>query len=72
MKASISRTEKKSRGRPRKNPISIHLTLLPEQAAPLDAWIAAQPDPKPTRPEAIRRLMWLGLEASKPGAASGA
>ena len=22
----------------------------------LDAWIAAQPDPKPSRPEAIRRL----------------
>lgn len=27
----------------------------------LDAWIAAQPDPKPSRPEAIRRLAQLGL-----------
>lgn len=29
--------------------------------APLDAWIAAQPDPKPTRPEAIRQALseWL-------------
>ena len=23
----------------------------------MDAWIAAQPDPKPSRPEAIRRLV---------------
>jgi hypothetical protein len=23
----------------------------------IDGWIAAQPDPKPTRPEAIRRLL---------------
>jgi hypothetical protein len=32
------------------------------QLAALDAWIAVQPAPKPTRPEAIRRLLWAGLE----------
>ena len=30
--------------------------------ANLDAWIARQRDPKLTRPEAIRRLVELGLE----------
>ncbi len=28
----------------------------------LDAWIAAQPDPKPGRPEAIRRLLAEALQ----------
>jgi len=27
----------------------------------IDAWIAAPPDPKPSRPEAIRRLVEKGL-----------
>jgi hypothetical protein len=31
----------------------------------IDAWIATHPSPQPTRPEAIRRLLHLGLEASK-------
>jgi hypothetical protein len=30
----------------------------------LDAWIAAQPEPRPSRPEAIRRL--LGEALGKP------
>jgi len=30
--------------------------MPPAQLARLDEWIAAQPDPKPTRPEALRRL----------------
>jgi hypothetical protein len=36
---------------------SIHLRLLPKLLGRLDAWIEAQPDPKPTRPEAIRFLL---------------
>ena len=32
---------------------------------PLDAWIAKQ-KPKPSRPEAIRRLVELGLKAKAP------
>jgi hypothetical protein len=32
----------------------------------LDAWIAAQPDPKPSKPEAIRRLLEMAL---RPGSA---
>jgi hypothetical protein len=34
--------------------------VLPEQLAELDAWAAAQED-KPSRPEAVRRLMAKGL-----------
>lgn len=35
----------------------IGLRLQPDLLARLDAWIEAQPDPKPTRPEAVRRLL---------------
>jgi hypothetical protein len=36
-------------------------------SAALDAWIAAQPDPKPRRPAAIRELIRLGIEANGAG-----
>jgi len=32
-----------------------------ELTAALDAWIASQPDPKPSRSEAIRRLIETAL-----------
>jgi hypothetical protein len=38
----------------------------PAELEPIDAWIKAQPKPKPSRPAAIRRLVELGLKA-KPG-----
>lgn len=52
----------KRRGRPPtgKTPISA-IRLHPELRAELDAWIARQPDPKPSRSEAIRRLLERGL-----------
>jgi hypothetical protein len=31
-------------------------------SAELDAWIEAQPDPKPSKPEAIRRLIAAALD----------
>jgi hypothetical protein len=31
--------------------------MRPEQIKALDAWIVSQPDPKPSRPEAVRRLL---------------
>ncbi|MCJ2125099.1 hypothetical protein [Methylobacterium sp. J-077] len=37
--------------------------LQPEHAAPLDAWIADLPDPKPSRPEAIREALAEHLKA---------
>jgi hypothetical protein len=56
---------KKKMGRP---PTGIgHLVgvrLAPDQLAGLDKWIAAQPDPKPSRPEAIRVLLRERLKGS--------
>ncbi|MFZ3181354.1 MAG: hypothetical protein WA156_14360 [Methylocystis silviterrae] len=34
----------------------------------IDAWIAAHPEPRPTRPEAIRRLVEKALGAGDAGA----
>ncbi len=45
----------------------IGVRVPPAELAPIDKWIKAQPKPKPTRPEAIRRLVELGL-ASTPTA----
>jgi hypothetical protein len=39
--------------------------LSPEQMSNLDAWIEAQPEPKPGRPEAIRRLLDPVLQSQK-------
>jgi hypothetical protein len=65
MARSISRTEKRSRGRPRKDPTSIHVTLLPSSLAALDSWIVEQ-TPAPSRPEAIRRLLERALANAVP------
>ncbi|WP_349371773.1 hypothetical protein [Salinarimonas sp.] len=57
-----AKDSKKSRGRP---PTGIGkpvgLRLYPELEAAVDAAIAAQPEPKPGRPEMIRRALadWL-------------
>lgn len=41
----------------------IGVRLQPDALARLDAWISAQPD-APSRPEAVRRLLDLGLKAA--------
>ncbi len=62
MSASI-RGAAKSRGRPKTTGPgqSTNVRLLPPIADALDAWIAAQPEPRPSRPEAIRTALkdWL-------------
>lgn len=50
---------RKSRGRSSTGAASVHFRVLPDQAAAIDLWIADQNDPD--RPEAIRRLIELGL-----------
>ena len=56
--------KKRGRGRPPTGiGPSIGLRLYAEQEAKLDAWIEAQPDPKPSKPEAIRRLLGEALSA---------
>jgi cytochrome c553 len=39
----------------------VGVRLHPEQLAQLDAWIAAQPLPAPSRPEAVRQLLEKGM-----------
>jgi hypothetical protein len=39
------------------------MRLYSAQEAALNAWIERQPDPKPSRSEALRRLVEKGLEA---------
>jgi hypothetical protein len=35
--------------------------MLPVLSEAIDQWIKEQPKPKPTRPEAVRRLIAIGL-----------
>ena len=73
---------KKRRGRPAlyeesrgKGAPQIGLRLPPTELAALDAWIRQQPEPRPSRPVAIRRLVGLGLTVKhkrKQAAAAGA
>ncbi len=53
--------DRKSRGRPKVGSVHVGVRIPPEQLDPLDAWIAAQPEPRPSRPEAIRLALkdWL-------------
>jgi hypothetical protein len=69
-KSIITGSSKKKRGRPvlyegseGKGAPQIGLRLPPPELAAVDAWIATQPKPKPSRPVAIRRLVELGLKA---------
>ena len=67
MMKSISGVRKKrGRGRPAIGATAINLRLPPTQIGFLDSWIASQPDPKPTRPEAIRRLLERALDVDRP------
>jgi hypothetical protein len=61
--ASIDDIGKRKRGRPATDATPVLVRLMPTQIAPLDAWIAEQPDPKPSRPEAIREALTEHLKA---------
>jgi hypothetical protein len=53
----------KKRGRPKTTGRGAGLMVRMQEAdlAALDAWIERHPEPKPSRPEAIRRLVEKGL-----------
>jgi hypothetical protein len=63
----------KKRGRPVTGQgVLIGVRLLPPNLSALDAWIADQPEPRPSRPEAIRFALreWLatiGGQGARPG-----
>jgi len=64
MVSSISSTEKRaSRGRPRTDPVAQHFTMPRELSIALDAFAADQPEPAPSRPETIRRVLADHLRA---------
>jgi hypothetical protein len=44
-------------GRPRVDSEDVHVRLTRPAVDALDAWIVAQPEPRPSRSEAIRRLL---------------
>jgi hypothetical protein len=44
-------------GRPRVDSEDVHIRLTRPALDTLDVWIASQPEPRPSRPEAIRRLL---------------
>jgi len=50
----------KSRGRPKTTGkgLLIGVRMLPDLLSALDEWIERQAEPKPTRPEAVRRIVW--------------
>jgi hypothetical protein len=56
----------KSRGRPKTTGpgIGVLVKMHEPQIDAIDAWIAKQ-KPEPTRPEAIRRLVEIGLKKGK-------
>lgn len=59
--ASIDNIEKsKKRGRPTTDATPVMVRVGTEQLTELDDWRRAQPD-LPTRPEAIRRLVEIGI-----------
>jgi hypothetical protein len=58
---------KRGPGRPATNAEPILVRIPPDQLAELDAWIATLPDPKPSRPSAIRVLLQAALLVMKKG-----
>ena len=67
MAKSISVIQKKKRGRPitTGRGTLIGVRLLDEPLSVLDGWISRQKEPDLSRPEAIRRLVELGLKKGK-------
>lgn len=63
---SIANSEKRPRGRPRtgRDP-SKGVRIPAELEVAIAAWIERQREPKPSRSEAIRRLIEKGLKVSK-------
>jgi hypothetical protein len=54
MNSAIEETRK--RGRPSTGAVSLHVRIEPRLLDQLERWIAARPEPQPSRPEALRDL----------------
>lgn len=64
----IGDPKKSGRGRPSVDSEPVKVRIERKMLDALDAWIAARPEPRPTRPEAIRRLLEKALAPGDPGA----
>lgn len=62
-KSTISDIRKKRIGRPPVNAVPVMVRIPPAEIEPIDAWMAKQKEPDLSRPEAIRRLVRMGLKA---------
>src|SRR5216683_3328296 len=60
---AMLKNKKRGRGRPTTGATPLAVRLLPNELARIDRWIGKRPKPKPSRPEAIRHLVDVGLEA---------
>jgi hypothetical protein len=66
-KSTIRDIAKRGPGRPKTTGLGTGILVrMHDQLDAIDAWIAKQHDPKPSRPEAIRRLVELGLKVKHP------
>ena len=65
MGKSIRDIAKKTRGRPKTTGLGRGILVRMHRLDALDAWIAKQNEPDLSRPEAIRRLVEIGLKAKK-------
>jgi hypothetical protein len=55
---------KRKIGRPPVDSAAVNVRLVRASLDAIDDWIAAQPEPRPSRPEAIRLLVTIGIEAT--------
>ena len=61
---TVSNIGKKRIGRPSGNAVAVLVRIPPAEIEPIDAWIIKQ-KALLSRPEAIRRLVEMGLKANK-------
>ena len=65
MAKSIISNIRKKIGRPRVDAIPVLVRIPPDEITLIDGWIKGRSAPKPSRPEAIRRLVEIGLGSAK-------
>jgi len=62
MKSARDYTNRPGRRKSSGPGLRLGVRIQPPMLAELDIWIASQPDPKPSRPAAIRRLVAEALK----------
>jgi len=68
---SINAGKKSKKGRPRVDSDEVSARFQRSALNEISAWISSRPDPKPSRAEALRQLVEIGLKATKTFEANG-